>query len=282
MSDKEKKISIHQFDQDGAKPIDDLVTVEEPLEIRVVSGSVENRRGKSISITMRTPGHDHELAIGFLACEGIISTHDQVQSVQSIGTADNEFGHPNTVCVELTPDTDINYSELQRHFYSTSSCGVCGKASLEALEYRNLTAIQSELSIEATTILKLPQRLRENQTSFEQTGGIHAAGLFDKQGRIQRIREDVGRHNALDKLIGSNFLQKEFPMPEQIVVVSGRASFELLQKTLTAQIPIFVAVGAPSSLAVDLARQFDLTLIGFASNSRFNIYSSPQRVIWPK
>ena len=279
----EKKISIHAFDRQAGDQdsINDWVTIEEPMEIRVVTGTKERRRGRGISITMRTPGHDHELAVGFLVAEGIIADPAQIESVESVGTpADNESA-PNTVRIELTPETDINYQDLQRHFYATSSCGVCGKASLEALQYRNLKAVDSKISLDADSVCSLPELLRQNQINFKKTGGIHAAGLFDAKGNFLELREDVGRHNALDKLLGSHFLDNRFPMIDSVLVVSGRASFELLQKSLSAQIPIFIAVGAPSSLAIELAQKFNVTLIGFASKSRFNIYSSPERIISP-
>ena len=280
MNPTEKKISIHQVDLDNFRSTEDLVAVEEPMEIRLVTGSADKRRGKGISITMRTPGHDHELAIGFLVAEGVITERKQIQSIDHVGAA-NEKNEFNTVRIELTPETQIDYQDLLRHFYTTSSCGVCGKSSLDALEYRNLNPIESDLKIDSDIVRQLPDSLRKLQDNFQRTGGIHAAGLFNSQGEILEVKEDVGRHNALDKLVGTNFLTDNFPLQDSILVVSGRASFELLQKALVAQIPIFVAVGAPSSMAVDLALHFKMTLIGFASTKKFNIYSSPERVKRP-
>ena len=284
MSEAVKNMRIQSVNADGQVAKDDWITVEEPMEIRVVTGPPDKRRGRGVSITMRTPGQDHELAIGFLVAEGIIADRAQIQNVESVGTKTSDASNPsddeapNTVRVELTPETEVNYEDLRRHFYSNSSCGVCGKASLQALEYQNLKPVESTLTVDSQLINQLPNLLRQNQKVFPLTGGIHAAALFDASGELVTICEDVGRHNAVDKLIGSHFLAGTFPMQQQILVVSARASFELLQKSLSAQIPIFVAVGAPSTLAVDLATQFNVTLVGFASTQRFNIYSSPKRI----
>lgn len=280
MNPAEKKILIYQYDAGRLEPTEDVVAAEVPLEIRLVTGPAEKRRGKGISITMRTPGHDRELAVGFLVSEGIINAPTQIQRVDTVGSPDDN-NQQNTVRIELTPETEVDYLDLQRHFYTTSSCGVCSKASLESLENRDLSPVQTKICLDADLISELPEKLRQQQTNFQRTGGIHAAGLFDASGQLLRVHEDVGRHNALDKLIGSYFLEHEFPLKDLILVVSGRASFELLQKALVAQIPFLIAVGAPSSLAVDLATQFDLTLVGFASKSRFNIYSSPERIVRP-
>jgi len=184
----------------------------------------------------------------------------------------------NTIEVELTYETEFEIQNLQRHFYTTSSCGVCGKASLEALQQQQYRAVKSDLQISAELVCRLPELLRQHQELFANTGGIHAAGLFDSLGRMLVVREDVGRHNALDKLIGERLQATALPASREVLVVSGRASFELLQKTLTAGVPIFVAVGAPSSLAIQLADQFHITLIGFASTDRLNVYSHPRRI----
>ena len=180
--------------------------------------------------------------------------------------------------VELSPETSFKFQKLQRHFYTTSSCGVCGKASLEAIQAQNFEAIKSSLTLKRETVFCLPDLLRDRQEVFSRTGGIHAAGLTDAEGNLISVREDVGRHNALDKLIGEQFFENRLPLNGSVLVVSGRASFELLQKTLSAGIPIFVAVGAPSSLAVELAEQFNITLIGFANQDKFNIYTHPHRI----
>jgi len=284
MSVNEKKVKIATVTSTGdgkrvSESRQDVVAVEEPMEIRVVSGPAESRKGKSLSITMRTPGSDPELAVGFLFAEGIIQSNSQIENIEHCGpTADGQQA-PNTVRVELVPGVDFDARRYQRHFYATSSCGVCGKASLEALEYQNLQPVESELRVKQQTVLKLPERLRQQQASFATTGGIHAAGLFDADGKLLSIREDVGRHNAMDKLIGERFLEDSLPLSSSVVVVSGRASFELLQKSLAAGIPIFVAVGAPSSLAIELAEKYSITLVGFASQNRFNIYNRSDRLI---
>ena len=278
MTDKEKTIRITQVRGDFVTSVDDSVVVEEPLEIRLVAGPIEKRKGRGLSITMRTPGHDFELAIGFLVSEGIVQTAAQIQSTEFCGTVADGEETSNIVRIELAPETSFDVQKLQRHFYTTSSCGVCGKASLEALETQEFQAIQSDLKVKRAKIVELPELLRDQQDVFSRTGGIHAAGLFDADGNLVSIREDVGRHNALDKLIGEQLLQDRLPLENHVLAVSGRASFELLQKTLAAGIPIFVAVGAPSSLAVELAQQFKITLIGFASRDKFNIYTHPDRI----
>lgn len=270
---------IEPSDELDSEPRADVVAVEEPMEIRVVSGPVERRKGKSISITMRTPGSDPELAIGFLFAEGIVRSRAQVASVEHCGPTADAHEEANTVRVELVPGVEFDAKRYQRHFYATSSCGVCGKASLDALEYDNLKPVESEIQISPELVMQLPERLMEQQTVFANTGGIHAAGLFDHAGVLVAVREDVGRHNAMDKLIGHQLLAGQVPLSDQIVVVSGRASFELLQKALAAGIPIFIAVGAPSSLAVELAEQYSITLIGFASKSRFNVYCGHERIL---
>ncbi len=241
----------------------DLLAVEEPLEIRL--------NDKTVSITMRTPGHDVQLAAGFLFAEGLLRLLSQVSS--SVQNARN------TVSIHLQPDAAIDLKRLDRNFYMTSSCGVCGKASLEALEMAGCPLLPREApTIAADIVHSLPERLRASQAVFEKTGGLHAAALFDFEGRLVGVKEDVGRHNALDKLIGAEFLDGRTPLHERILLVSGRASFELIQKALMAGIPLLAAVGAPSSLAVELALRFRMTLIGFVRNQRFNVYSGASRI----
>lgn len=277
-SESEKSFSITQIKNGKRNPIEDTLAVEEPMEIRLVFGSEEKRTGRSLAITMRTPDHDFELAVGFLFCEGIISSFDQIKKIEFAGAVAKGRDKPNIVRVELNPGIEVRTQDLQRNFYTTSSCGVCGKGSLDALEAQTLKPIESDLRVSGDMICKLPNLLRAEQTVFHTTGGIHAAGAFDAAGQLGCLREDVGRHNALDKLIGQSLIDSKLPMSNSIVVVSGRASFDLLQKSLSASIPILVAVGAPSSLAVDLAERFGLTLIGFASQQRFNVYTHAQRV----
>ena len=279
VNESEKPFPIFQATPNGLVPREDLLAVEEPLEIRVVFGPAEKRTGKSLSITMRTPGHDFELAAGFLLSESIVSNVNQIERFEFCGPVAKGRNEANTVQVELVPGVDVDTKRLQRHFYTTSSCGICGKASLEAIKAQGLTPLsQNDVKVTADVIRSLPDVLRTRQDVFDRTGGLHAAGLFDRFGNLISIREDVGRHNALDKLIGEQLLAGKIPLSEQILVVSGRASFELLQKALVASLPMMVAVGAPSSLAVELAEEFNLTLIGFASQTRFNVYSAPHRI----
>jgi len=257
----------------------DSLAAEEPLEIQLGYEKKGWHVHKSISVTMRTPGHDFELAAGFLFTEGILRKPEQIAQLRSEPADDAEA---NVVRVELKPDVVVDWQRLERHFYTSSSCGVCGKASIEALRTTGLGSkpvfVGAEPVIQADTIHSLPGRLREAQAVFDRTGGLHAAALFEQDGRLIALREDVGRHNAVDKLIGSQWLTGRTPLLETILFVSGRASFELMQKALMAGISIFVAVGAPSSLAVALAEEFGATLIGFARDQRFNIYSAPQRI----
>ena len=264
----------------------DALATEEPLEIRI--GFQENGKPthKSISITMRTPGgenqtgnqEDFELAAGFLFTEGIISSARQIQKIHHCGKP-LASGLRNTVRVDLSPGTTIDFKKLERHFYTSSSCGVCGKSSIEALHtgVQRLTELERPI-FAAGLIHRLPETLRQAQNVFDRTGGLHAAALFDKAGKLQALREDVGRHNAVDKLIGSQMLINQVPLADSLLFVSGRASFELVQKALMAGIPILAAVGAPSSLAVELAKTFGMTLLGFVRDERFNIYSNPRRI----
>ena len=259
--------------------LEDALAVEEPLEIRIGFGSEGRRVHKAISITMRTPGDDESLAVGFLFTEGIIKSLDQIAAIQHCGMPSPDKGIRNTIRVDLADGVDVDLKRLERHFYTTSSCGVCGKSSIEALQ----TGI-SKLSVEgpfisSEIIHQLPASGVTSQSTFEKTGGLHASVLFDANGEIKAVAEDVGRHNALDKVIGKKFLSSEVPLSNSILLVSGRASFELVQKALMAGIPILAAVGAPSSLAVELAKEFGMTLIGFVRDGRFNIYSSEWRII---
>ncbi len=266
--------------RDGAEQsVDDSVAVEEPMEIRIAHGPDGERKARSLSITMRTPGNDFELACGFLYTEGIVDGPDQVRDVVFCGPPAPGRKTSNIVKVELTPDVDLDPVQLERHFYTTSSCGICGKASLEALEVQKIAALDRDrLRLDAGTVERLPDQLRASQPLFDRTGGIHAAALVDAAGNQIAVREDVGRHNAVDKLIGRRFLDRATPIADHAMVVSGRASFEILQKALVAGVAMIVAVGAPSSLAVELAGRFDMTLIGFAGVGRFNVYSGAHRV----
>jgi FdhD protein len=263
-----KKVSGTQVE----KRLDDLA-LEQPLEIRLMFGPESARAWKSISITMRTPGHDRELAVGFLVGEGIIRSLDQVEAVFGRGPRYEPEGFQHSVQVTLKADVKFDLDRLQRNFYTTSSCGVCGKSSIEALE---LSAFPK---LPAASWQILPERLRHEQILFQRTGGLHGAGLFTPEGKGMVVHEDVGRHNAVDKVIGSQFLAGRATLSDALLVVSGRASFELMQKAIAAGIPMLVAVGAPSSLAVEVAEKFGATLVGFTKPTGFNIYTGSERVL---
>ena len=273
-----KSVRIERFGADGGTR-DDVVAMEEPLEIRLSWTHPDGRREqKSISITMRTPGNDEELAAGFLLTEGIIAGPAELEAVGPCGPPAAN-GLINVVRVDLARDVEVDLARLERHFYTSSSCGVCGKASLEAVAVQGRYHLHDNtLRMSAEGLGALPDRLRALQNVFERTGGLHASGLFDAAGQVRVSREDVGRHNALDKLIGQALLKDELPMSDYGVVVSGRASFELMQKAMMAGVPLVAAVGAPSSLAVEFAEEFGMTLVGFLTASRFNVYSRPDRI----
>jgi FdhD protein len=248
----------------------DLLAAEEPLEVRLGCG--DGPQGdRAVSVTMRTPGHDRELAVGFLFAEGIVTAREQVLAVHACKSG-------NVVRVRLRPGVEVNLARLERHFCTTSSCGVCGKSSLEAVRVAaHARPAEGRPVVEPAVIQRLPEKLRAAQALFDRTGGLHAAALFDAAGNLLSLREDVGRHNALDKLIGAQFLAGRTPLSEDVLLVSGRASFELVQKAAVAGLPILAAVGAPSSLAVGLAREQGLTLIGFVRPDGFNVYSGADR-----
>ncbi len=254
----------------------DTLAVEEPLEIRL---GFPDKTHKAISITMRTPGDDKELAAGFLFTEGILKTPEQIAQIRHCGLPDKSKNIQNTIVAELKEDIDIDLKRLERNFYTTSSCGVCGKSSIDALRTGVQKVASNGFKFDPQLINKLPEILRASQNVFEQTGGLHASALFDVKGGLEIVREDVGRHNALDKVIGAKFLAGELPLKDKILLVSGRASFELVQKALMAGIPVLAAVGAPSSLAVELAKEFDMTLVGFVRDDRFNIYTGGERIV---
>lgn len=256
----------------------DFVVTEEPLEIRLGFPKNGGLQQHSISVTMRTPGHDEELALGFLFTEGIINSAEQV-----VG-----FSHPpvrwkqakeNVLLVHLAEGVAVDLERLKRNFYTSSSCGVCGKASIEAVRVQGKFELpEAQPLFEAKLLHDLPNRLASRQSIFDCTGGLHGAALFDKNGELQLVREDVGRHNALDKLVGACLRAGHLPLNEQVVLVSGRAGFELVQKSVMAGAAMMAAVGAPSSLAVKLAEEAEMTLVGFLRNGQFNIYSSPERI----
>ena len=279
MTGSSRVVAINKVDGNQIKPTDDTVAVEEPLEIQLVSAAAAGAAAKSISITMRTPGNDAELALGFLFTEGIIGAREQVISVRQVGAGDSATGLKNTVRVEIDAAVDLDLGKLERHFYTTSSCGVCGKTSLDALRVAGQSSLaQHSVRFGPQVLAALPDRVREQQPLFSTTGGLHAAALFGPDGEIVVVREDVGRHNATDKVIGSRLQEGRLPAHGYGIFVSGRASFELMQKALVAGIPLLAAVGAPSSLAVEMALDFDMTLVGFLRNGTFNIYATPERV----
>lgn len=270
-------VKVHDGETDHS--IDSLA-IEEPLEISIQYGSEGNQQSRNISVTMRTPGNDEELAIGFLFTEGIIQKHeDIIQSEQSIVCAENKG---NMIQLILKPGIAPNLNTAERNFYTTSSCGVCGKSSISSIKtVRIYDQIADHIKLTPDRLYALPDMLQKHQEVFADTGGLHASALFDSAGELVLVREDVGRHNALDKLIGAALKANRLPLNEHILLLSGRASFELVQKAAMAGIHIIAAVGAPSSLAVQLAEEFKITVVGFLRGKRFNIYSQPQRIRIP-
>ena len=256
---------------------DDQLAAEEPLEIRLQAEG----ETQTVAVTMRTPGNDFELAAGFLHNEGIIGEPAQVSGISYCVDADVEADQRyNIVNVGLRRASLPELATLERHFYTTSACGVCGKASLDAIEMRDCPALPAGPRVSPSVLTGLPGKLRAAQGLFDATGGLHAAGLFDAEGELMCLREDVGRHNAVDKLIGWAFMRRKLPLHDCMLLVSGRASFEILQKSTVAGLPLVCAVSAPSHLAVDVARRFGVTLIGFLRGERLNIYAGGERIIW--
>lgn len=244
----------------------DTVAVEEPLEIRV--------QGRSVAVTMRTPGHDHELAAGFLLTEGIIrDRRDVIEILHCCAAAAPD----NTLNVFLSPSLKVDFAQLTRHVFATSSCGLCGKASIESV-HQHFPPVKFRGTVTTRTLRQLPELMRKAQATFDQTGGLHAAAVFDTAGKLIVLREDVGRHNAVDKVVGHGFLEGEWPFDSHILLVSGRASFEIMQKALAARVPIVCAVSAPSSLAVQFARESGQTLAGFLRGDTMNVYAGARRI----
>jgi len=263
-----------------ARAREGVLVVEEPLEIRVVTERDGREEVCSIAITMRTPGDDEELALGFLFTEGVVRGREEIAQVAHC--ADPAEPQPqNVVEVRLVPGVSFDSERLSRHVYTTSSCGICGKASLELLRAACPAAPVGDFSLPPEYFYGLPEALRQGQDVFGRTGGLHASALFDLEGRLLLVREDVGRHNAMDKLVGALLLAGRLPASDTVLLVSGRASFELVQKAVMAGIPLLAAVGAPSSLAVQAAEAYGMTLVGFLRDNRFNVYAGPQRVALP-
>ncbi|MBT8088547.1 MAG: formate dehydrogenase accessory sulfurtransferase FdhD [Gammaproteobacteria bacterium] len=271
--------TVSKISGDARQTLDDHVAVEEPLEIRLGFENPAGRTEQSVSITMRTPGHDAELATGFLFCEAIIRDAADIALVKACGAPAPDSGNHNVIRVELESGVDVDLQRLQRHFYTTSSCGVCGKTSLDALhvvgaKVQPMTGVRFSSDV----ITAMPAKLRKLQQTFAATGGLHAAAAFNAAGEIVACHEDVGRHNAVDKVIGALLTSDALPAADLGLIVSGRASFELMQKAVMAGMPLLAAVGAPSSLAVTLAREFNVTLVGFLRGDTFNLYAAGERV----
>lgn len=270
------KVKVRRLEvaPDQIRWISDELATEEPLELRLVAGN-EHR---TIAVTLRTPGNDFELAAGFLFGEGVIQRRSEIKRIAYCVEEGQEQCY-NIVSVELRSQALPKLPTLERHFFTTSACGLCGKASIESLSARGLSPVSGDSTVSAKVLRELPEKLRKAQQLFDLTGGLHAAALFDLEGNLIALREDIGRHNAMDKLVGWALLEGKLPLAQCIVVVSGRASFELVQKALTAGIPIFASVSAPSNLAVDLAASFGMTLAGFLRGERFNVYAHPERIL---
>jgi FdhD protein len=291
MSSSTYEIPIERLQGTASTRSNDLLAVEEPLEIQLGYGPAADRKVKSIAVTMRTPGHDFELAVGFLMTEGVNRDAEDVKLVDYVSGDRVSESAPsarqqilpsqpsrNIVQVQLASYVEVSLAHLSRNFYTTSSCGICGKASLLALQTVCPPRTPNRFSISAEVLYSLPPVLRREQALFNSTGGLHGAALFDEEGKLIALREDVGRHNAVDKLVGAQFLQDRLPLRDALLLLSGRASFELLQKALMSGVSMVAAVGAPSSLAVQVARQFDVTLVGFLIDDHLNVYHGLEHV----
>ena len=276
-----KSVHITKVNGFSIQRVDDIIVVEEPLEIRLGHGPMDMREETNVSITMRTPGNDFELATGFLFTEGIIKSGDDILSIKYCTDHQKKEQQFNIVRVELKPDVEFEASAFNRNFYMTSACGICGKASIDAIAIHCLKReVNDHFKIDKQLVFSLSDKLKQKQAIFNNTGGIHAAALFSSDGELLYMMEDVGRHNALDKLIGGLIASNKIKLTNNAVLfLSGRASFELLQKATMAGIKIVCAVGAPSSLAVQTAEEFGITLIGFLRDGRFNIYSHAFRIL---
>ena len=274
------KYKVTKFKKNRLENTEDFISIEEPLEISLKYKDNEKFISRSLSITMRTPGNDEDLVRGFLFNEQIIENIKDIESIESFGEKVGQYNIQNKIIVTLNNSKNINISKIKRDFLSNSSCGVCGKSSLDALEItKKQKASKSNPKISKDIIIKSPNTLRQNQSEFAKTGGIHASGLFSSNGDLLSLKEDVGRHNALDKLIGDSLLNGFLKPEDQFITCSGRLNFELVQKVLMTNIGLMIGVGAPTSLAIDLANRFDMTLIGFVKEDSFNIYTNDQKVI---
>ncbi len=274
------KYKIIKFKKNKFEKIDDLISIEEPLEISIKYKKQKEWVTSSLSITMRTPGHDEDLVRGFLFNEQIIQNLNEIESIESNGEKVGQYKIKNKILITLNNSKNINISKIKRDFLTNSSCGVCGKSSLDALEIiKKEKTFKDEPKLTKEIIIKSPSILRKNQSEFSKTGGIHASGLFSSDGKLISLREDVGRHNALDKMIGNALNENQIDPKNQFITCSGRLNFELVQKVLMTNIGLMIGVGAPTSLAIDLANKFNVTLIGFVKNDSFNIYTNNKKVI---
>ena len=274
------KYKITKLKKNEFENLEDLISVEEPLEISLKYKEKDNWLTKSLSITMRTPGQDEDLVRGFLFNEQIIENIKDITHIESFGKKIGQYKIQNKILVTINNSKNINISKIKRDFLTNSSCGVCGKSSLDALEIiKKEKTPKSQPKLTKEVIIQSPALLKKNQSEFTKTGGIHASGLFSSTGKLISLKEDVGRHNALDKLIGDSLLNNHFKPNEQFITCSGRLNFELVQKVLMANIGLMIGVGAPTSLAIDLANRFDMTLVGFVKEDSFNIYTNNQKVI---
>ena len=274
------KYKVIKFKKNKFENINDLVSIEEPLEISIKYKNQNEWLTSSLSITMRTPGHDEDLVRGFLFNEQIIQNLSEINNIESVGEKVGQYKIQNKILITLNNSKNINISKIKRDFLTNSSCGVCGKSSLDALEIiKKEKTFKAEPKLTKEIIIKSPSVLRQNQSEFSKTGGIHASGLFLTDGKLISLREDVGRHNALDKMIGNALNENQIDPKNQFITCSGRLNFELVQKVLMTNIGLMIGVGAPTSLAIDLANRFDMTLIGFVKEDSFNIYTNNQKVI---
>ena len=274
------KYKIVKFRENKFENVDDFISIEEPLEISIRYKEHDKWIKNSLSITMRTPGHDEDLVRGFLFNEQIIQGLNDIETIESFGEKVGQYNIQNKILVTLNNSKNVNISKIKRDFLTNSSCGVCGKSSLDALEIlKKEKTSKSNPKLSKEVLINSPSMLRENQSEFAKTGGIHASGLFSSNGNLISLREDVGRHNALDKLIGNSLINKNLQPNDQFITCSGRLNFELVQKVLMTNIGLMIGVGAPTSLAIDLANKFDMTLVGFVKEDSFNIYTNKQKVI---
>ena len=274
------KYKVIKFRKNKFENVDDFISIEEPLEISLKYKDQNKWVQNSLTITMRTPGHDEDLVRGFLFNEQIIQSLKDIETIESFGDKVGQYNIQNKILVTLNNSKNVNISKIKKDFLTNSSCGVCGKSSLDALDIiKKEKTPKANPKLSKEVLINSPSVLRKNQSEFAKTGGIHASGLFSSNGNLISLREDVGRHNALDKLIGDSLINNYLQPNDQFITCSGRLNFELVQKVLMTNIGLMIGVGAPTSLAIDLANKFDMTLVGFVKEDSFNIYTNNQKVI---